>query len=96
MTGTELIQQEGERRITTEGWTACHDDSHIKGELAQAGACYALEASGQGGRIFWPWKAGQSFMGWKPSTDPVSNLFRAGALIAAEIDRLQRKATNAT
>jgi hypothetical protein len=27
---------------------------------------------------------------WKPSTDPIRNLERAGALIAAEIDRLER------
>jgi hypothetical protein len=29
---------------------------------------------------------------WKPSDDPIRNLVKAGALIAAEIDRLQRKA----
>ena len=28
---------------------------------------------------------------WKPSIDPVRNLAKAGALIAAEIDRLQRQ-----
>ena len=28
---------------------------------------------------------------WKPSHDPVKNLVKAGALIAAEIDRLQRQ-----
>jgi hypothetical protein len=33
----------------------------------------------------WPWVAED----WKPSTDPVRNLVKAGALIAAEIDRLQ-------
>lgn len=27
---------------------------------------------------------------WKPSDDPIRNLVKAGALIAAEIDRLQR------
>lgn len=31
--------------------------------------------------------------GWKPSTDPIRNLEKAGALIAAEIDRLQAART---
>jgi len=35
----------------------------------------------------WPWEASW----WKPSDDPIRNLAKAGALIAAEIDRLQRK-----
>lgn len=35
----------------------------------------------------WPWDASW----WKPSPDPIANLVKAGALIAAEIDRLQRK-----
>ena len=36
----------------------------------------------------WPW----SDKWWKPSDDPVRNLVKAGALLAAEIDRLQRGA----
>lgn len=35
----------------------------------------------------WPWDKEW----WKPSKDQVRNLVKAGALIAAEIDRLQRK-----
>jgi hypothetical protein len=34
----------------------------------------------------WPWDNKY----WKPSEDKVRNLVKAGALIAAEIDRLQR------
>lgn len=30
---------------------------------------------------------------WKPSDDPIRNLVKAGALIVAEIERLQRKGT---
>lgn len=37
-------------------------------------------------RYSWPWDEEW----WKPSEDPVRNLVKAGALIAAEIDRLQR------
>ena len=33
----------------------------------------------------WPWAK----KWWKPSDDPVRNLVKAGALIAAEIDRLE-------
>lgn len=35
----------------------------------------------------WPWEP----EAWKPSTDRLANLVRAGALVAAEIDRLHRK-----
>jgi hypothetical protein len=35
----------------------------------------------------WPW----DWRFWKPSVDPIRDLVKAGALIAAEIDRLQRK-----
>lgn len=35
----------------------------------------------------WPWHSSW----WKPSDDPIRNLVKAGALIAAEIDRLQRQ-----
>lgn len=44
----------------------------------------------------WPWWSdGQTgppqVIGWSPSHDPIRNLVKAGALIAAEIDRLQRR-----
>jgi hypothetical protein len=97
---TELIQHERERQIHTEGFTAEHDDAHVPGELLDAALCYVLLAQeqtqqGEGGRWklllavaeMWPWDHGW----WKPSPDPVRNLVKAGALIAAEIDRLQRR-----
>lgn len=37
-----------------------------------------------GWRNGWPW----DMKWWKPSDDPIKNLVKAGALIAAEIDRL--------
>lgn len=98
-TGIELIAEERKRQVEEEGWTPEHDDKHEGGSLAVAGACYALEiASGYTGKyrsemyqqcadVCWPWD--ESW--WKPSTDdPVRQLVKAGALIAAEIDRLQR------
>lgn len=39
----------------------------------------------------WPastWPSGWTNESWRPSPDPVRNLVKAGALIAAEIDRL--------
>lgn len=97
-TGIELIAEERAAQVTREGWTAEHDDKHDAGELASAAACYTVHASCQihpydgngiediGTVPWWPWDRSW----WKPK-DPIRNLVRAGALIAAEIDRLQRK-----
>lgn len=88
-TGIELIATERKRQISKEGWTASHDDTHEYGELAIAATCYAI--NGQGSESLlppcdWPWEK----KWWKPSPDQIRNLVKAGALIAAEIDRLQR------
>lgn len=88
MTGAELIAAERQRQIDMEGWTADHDDTHGKGELLAAGICYA-HCAGQFKMTSprqWPWAEAW----WKPTGDPVRDLTKAGALIAAEIDRLQR------
>jgi len=112
-TGVEIIAEERTRQITVKGWTPAHDDIHEKGQLALAGAAYALQASEHDelyasiGRrpceglnagwigaalLFWPWDRSC----WKPDyEDRVKTLAKAGALIAAEIDRLQRAATAA-
>ncbi len=90
--GVELITAERQRQIEEEGWTPDHDDQHINGELALAAACYAIppmsiRGSGLVLRL-WPWKR----KWWKPTPDDrIRELKKAGALIAAEIDRLQRK-----
>lgn len=84
-TGVWYIAQERIRQVTVEGWDAAHDAEHAPGELAIAGACYALEGATALTHHFltamWPW--GKEW--WKPKT-PMRNLARAGALIAAEID----------
>jgi hypothetical protein len=96
-TGIELIAEERTRQIESEGWTTEHDDSHADKQLAQAAACYATPANDRSyyyltsarRRVpsLWPWNV--SF--WKPTPDDrVRELVKAGALIAAEIDRLQR------
>lgn len=96
MTGTELIAAERQRQIEVEGWTQEHDDEHEAGQLAAAARCYTKTAQLQVCRLAsrkpgrpeftWPWDDDA----WKPSDDPIRNLVKAGALIAAEIDRLQR------
>lgn len=85
MTGAEMIAKERGRQIQTEGWTPRHDDGHDRAEMARAAACYILHGLNVTGRPRWPWAA----YWWKPK-DRVYDLVRAGALIAAEIDRLCR------
>lgn len=91
-TGIELIAEERQRQIDVEGWTAEHDDQYNKRELARAAASYAMYLSSgiEFIRTIWPW----DWSWWKPSErkDDIRNLAKAGALIAAEIDRLQRAA----
>jgi len=96
MRGDELIAAERQRQVTIEGWTPEHDDAHDTGELNLAAQAYVIHAFAAVNNVpvpnqalnMWPWS-----MKWlKPSADPIRNLVKAGALIAAEIDRLQRKA----
>lgn len=83
------VLAERQRQINAEGWTPEHDDVHQLGELSQAAACYASQAFGQYGLSkFWPWAA----KWWKPSKDPRRNLEKAGALILAEMERIDRAA----
>ena len=91
-TGIELIADERQRQITAEGWTPEHDDQHTESELLQAAICYAENGSNlELGACDVPWPWGEN--DWKPSQDNIRNLVKAGALIAAEIDRLQRAAS---
>lgn len=95
-TGTELITEERERQISQEGWSAKHDDTNTRCQLSGAAACYAIAANelaaptrylSRPNVSLWPW----AMEWWKPGNDPVRCLAKAGALIAAEIDRLQRR-----
>jgi len=86
MTGVELIAAERQRQMDHEGWSPYHDDTHTRGQLARAAARYAIQHTNVSvTTIRWPW----AWAWWKPK-DPIRNLVRAGALIAAEIDRIQR------
>ena len=94
-TGIDLITDERNRQIKVEGWTKEHDKEHSNDTLALAAVCYAIPSElrkyeydpMQKERIpfFWPWE--KSY--WKPSPENrIKELVKAGALIAAEIDRL--------
>ncbi len=95
MGGVGAICTERERQISEEGWTPEHDDEHSTGEMAAAASCYALHSLTFTGDVAayrsapppenWPWDAEW----WKPK-NPQRDLVRAGALIAAEIDRVDR------
>jgi hypothetical protein len=92
MSAINEIAAERQRQIEAEGWTPEHDDEHDGEELAKAAGCYALGTTRiynhRGDRVgysFWPW----DIKWWKP-TDRRRDLVKAGALIVAEIERLDR------
>ena len=98
MSGVELIAAERERQVSEEGWTEKHDDEHTGGALGDAAACYAtskklifFEKQGYDQPVeykeLWPW-GGK----WdkREKHDPKKRLIIAGALCAAELDRLLR------
>jgi hypothetical protein len=91
MQGAQDVFAERQRQIAVEGFTPAHDDRHTAGEMAGAAACYALTAVTHWAamaavRTFWPW----DWIWWKPK-GPRGNLVKAGALILAEIERIDRE-----
>ncbi|HFL9398628.1 hypothetical protein AB2888_10685 [Escherichia coli] len=82
---------ERQRQQSVEGWMPEHDDEHCNGELAMAAVCYINETgtvNRNGGKPWgWPWDASW----WKPNARR-RNLVKAGALILAEIERIDRAA----
>jgi hypothetical protein len=95
---------ERQRQVSAEGWTTEHDDEHCDGELAFSAAAYANHSAifrdaGALGMTYktkayppnWPWAREW----WKPTT-PRRDLVKAGALILAEIERLDRATLRAS
>lgn len=100
------VLAERQRQITGEGWTPEHDEQHREGELCLAAAGYAratsdvlqaiaheFDAPGEptlSDPVTWsyglPWPVGWDF---KPAP-PRRQLVKAGALILAEIERMDR------
>lgn len=89
--GAQAIVAERKRQIQGEGWTTDSDDRYRANELIEAASCYALHRIGNENAVSyhaplaWPWAPEW----WKPTT-PIRDLVKAGALLAAEIDRLMR------
>jgi hypothetical protein len=95
-TGAELIVAERQRQIEREGYTPEHDrDHHHAAEFIEAAIAYM---SPNDGAAIWPWEPD----GFKPEVThhdlagvpgylrhgSIRDLVKAGALIAAAIDRL--------
>lgn len=90
--GCCLIQAERKRQVEEEGFEQRHDDRYQHGELIDAALSYVIASLNAGHPAMqrspkeWPWDE----KWWKPSPSRKSNLKKAGALIAAEIDRIDR------
>lgn len=97
------VIDERRRQICEEGFTTECDDENDAGDLAAAGAAYALNAACQLNPSDVPpldhvpamWPLGWDFKWWKPKT-PILDLKRAAALMIAELDRAYRASADAT
>lgn len=83
------VQTERRRQVEAEGWTPDHDDLYCAAELPRAAAAYILSGANDEAPAIWPFVA----KWWKPR-DARANYVRAGALILAEIERLDRAAAS--
>lgn len=94
----EMIKEERERQKNAEGWTDDHDDRHSRGELAMAAALYASPDDNlfkayqvEDGEVYfcnpWPW---DKHWDKRKKHNRIRRLQIAGALIVAEMERLQR------
>jgi hypothetical protein len=84
-TGIEQITEERTKQIGKYGWPGYHDSMYTHKELLKAAQAYlsACIFDGFVGRNNWPWNP-ETFK----DEGYVENLKKAGALIAAELDRL--------
>lgn len=92
------VIRERRRQMAVEGWSIEHDDQHLQSELAWAAACYALAGAPVNPaaavisqkdipHALWPWA-----LQWFKPNDRRRDLEKAGALIIAEIERIDRAA----
>jgi hypothetical protein len=93
MSALDLIAAERARQIEHEGYDPTHDSTHSRGELAAAASWYAQPQSDWRAVMPWP-------RGWRRTPSPedrIRELVKAGALVVAEIERLERcRATQET
>lgn len=93
------VVAERERQRYGEGFDAARDDKYTDGQMAKVAGCYALaSASNYTGKFpdtfvvwGWAWPRDWATSWWKP-TSRRRDLVKAGALILAEIERLDRAA----
>jgi hypothetical protein len=97
--GLGMIAAERQRQMEVEGWSAEHDATHTDDSLAKAAACYAMPSDEREKyqsftfsepKRFFPrwWPKSWHVQWWKPTPqNRIRELQKAGALIAAEIDR---------
>jgi len=91
VSGVARIAAERIRQVEEEGWSTEHDDGWVDEQLAAGAVAYlmaAMTAPAYAEDVFWPPELGE----FKPSTDPLRNLEKAGAMVAAELDRRRRGA----
>lgn len=81
------ILMERFRQINFEGVKNDADDAYQHAELPRAAAAYLLNGAEEEVPAIWPWAK----TWWKPR-DERANYVRAGALVLAEIERIDRKA----
>lgn len=91
------VLNERHRQRAEEHFSPSADDKLLKGELARAGACYAMSAIPAEALprapqelpvlvgFLWPFV----WSSWKPKT-PREDLVRAAALLIAEVERIDR------
>lgn len=91
LSGAERIAEERHRQVAL-GWSREHDsEEHGEdGSLVRAAIMYCACAMPNQSigltDLYWPWPVNADDYGMK--ADPIRSLEKAGALIAAEIDRL--------
>lgn len=101
----DVVAERG-RQVRRENWSHEHDDAHRRGELAYAGACYAVSAAraAEDGVVLRaaktaigaltglkpPFALWPWDMAWWKPRSAREDLVRAAALIIAEIERIDR------
>lgn len=103
MDGIERIAAERHRQIEELGYTPEHDAHHMEGDMGYVAACLAAPstiylfkvenqdtAERSRGLVHWvePWPSGWPRKQITNRADRIRELEKAGAVIAAEIDRL--------
>lgn len=80
------VLNERRRQVESEGRTPELDDEYDAYQLAEAAGCYALNSMAPGGMHIWPWDKS-----WWKRAPHRRQMVKAGALILAEIERVDRE-----